>query len=165
MVGLKIEDCLNANCPFSGDRVEAGSLLLFEGHTFGFCNPGCRDKFAANPAAYPEVVANFRACAEPPGNWHKPFAEIEAGLEHGLFHIAWQNQKAQVELYEPRGKDLQAPHDRDEIYIIDRGSGTFSRAGTMVEFGPGDVIYVPKGQDHRFETFSEGFRTWVVFWG
>jgi YHS domain-containing protein len=42
---LKIEDCVNATCPWSGDPVSADSLTLYHGQVVGFCNPGCRDKF------------------------------------------------------------------------------------------------------------------------
>ena len=43
---LKIEDCLNKTCPWSGDPVSADSLMLWNGQVVGFCNPGCRDRFA-----------------------------------------------------------------------------------------------------------------------
>lgn len=164
MVELKLEDCLNAQCPFSDKPVQADSLTEFEGRVFGFCNPGCRDSFAADPAKFPEAVANFRACAEPVKNWFKPLGPIVEGLNTQPFVIAWKDSQVQIELYQPRGKDLQTPHNRDEAYIVERGSGTFSRAGELVEFGPGDVIFVPKGQAHRFETFSDDFRTWVILW-
>jgi len=43
---LRLEDCINQTCPWSGDPVQADSLTLFQGQVVGFCNPGCRDKFA-----------------------------------------------------------------------------------------------------------------------
>ena len=43
--GLRLEDCVNRVCPWSGEPVQADSLTLYEGKTVGFCNPGCRDKF------------------------------------------------------------------------------------------------------------------------
>jgi len=42
---LKLEDCANAICPWSGDPVSADALTVYQGQTVGFCNPGCRDKF------------------------------------------------------------------------------------------------------------------------
>jgi hypothetical protein len=42
---LRLEDCINSTCPWSGDPVQADSLTLFHGQVVGFCNPGCRDKF------------------------------------------------------------------------------------------------------------------------
>jgi hypothetical protein len=45
--GLKIEDAVNETCPWSGKPIAADSLTLYHGAVVGFCNPGCRDKFAA----------------------------------------------------------------------------------------------------------------------
>ena len=42
---LRIEDCINEACPWSGKPVAADSLLRYRGKVIGFCNPGCRDKF------------------------------------------------------------------------------------------------------------------------
>jgi len=44
---LKIEDCVNEVCPWSGKPVSPDSLIRYRGEVVGFCNPGCRDKFAA----------------------------------------------------------------------------------------------------------------------
>jgi hypothetical protein len=58
---LSLAACINPTCPFSGKPVLADSLTAFEGRVVGFCNPGCRDKFAADPARFPDAVAFFRA--------------------------------------------------------------------------------------------------------
>jgi len=42
---LRLEDCVNQRCPWSGDPVGADSLTLYRDRVVGFCNPGCRDKF------------------------------------------------------------------------------------------------------------------------
>lgn len=70
-----------------------------------------------------------------------------------------------VELYAPVGTDKQQPHERDELYIIASGHGTFSRGKELVTFEAGDLLYVPAYVPHRFETFSEDFKTWVIFYG
>ncbi|MBG06581.1 MAG: glutathione S-transferase [Rhodospirillaceae bacterium] len=44
---LKLEDCTNETCPWSGDPVAEDSLTVYNGRVVGFCNPGCRDKFEA----------------------------------------------------------------------------------------------------------------------
>ncbi len=71
-----------------------------------------------------------------------------------------------VELYAPRGVDPQTPHVRDEIYVVASGTGIF-RAGTYedVKFGPGDVLFVAAGVEHRFKDFSDDFAAWVFFYG
>ena len=42
---LKLDDCVNQTCPWSGKPVSADSLTRYKGKTVGFCNTGCRDKF------------------------------------------------------------------------------------------------------------------------
>ncbi|MDJ0919728.1 MAG: glutathione S-transferase [Henriciella sp.] len=44
-MALKLEDCINTLCPWSGDPVSEESLTLYKGKVVGFCNVGCRDKF------------------------------------------------------------------------------------------------------------------------
>jgi YHS domain-containing protein len=52
MADLKIEDCVNHVCPWSGKPVSADSLTLYRGKVVGFCNTGCRDKFEAATHAF-----------------------------------------------------------------------------------------------------------------
>ena len=93
-------------------------------------------------------------------------------LAHGTMELRW---------FSPKDHDPQTPHDRDELYMIVSGTGTFMRAQDShplgddlslpllgedrVPFGPGDVIFVPAGTEHRFEEFSDDFACWIVFYG
>ncbi len=70
-----------------------------------------------------------------------------------------------VELYKPEGVDLQKPHSRDEVYVVISGSGMFLNGKETVAFGPGDFLFVPAGQEHRFLDFTDDFVTWVLFYG
>ncbi|MGB9119509.1 MAG: cupin domain-containing protein [Candidatus Angelobacter sp.] len=70
-----------------------------------------------------------------------------------------------VEIYAPKGADLQQPHTRDELYIVVAGRGWFSVEGQRFQFGPGDALFAAAGEDHRFEDFTEDLLTWVVFYG
>ena len=56
MTDLRIEDAINETCPWSGKPVSPDSLTLYNGQVVGFCNPGCRDKFA-------KAVQHFEASA------------------------------------------------------------------------------------------------------
>ncbi|HYQ82636.1 MAG TPA: cupin domain-containing protein, partial [Rubrobacter sp.] len=56
----------------------------------------------------------------------------------------------EVEIYAPRGTDPQTPHTRDELYVVVGGSGTFVNGPERHPFGPGDVLFVPAGVEHRF---------------
>jgi mannose-6-phosphate isomerase-like protein (cupin superfamily) len=155
---------INRNCPFSGMPVEADSLTEFEGHVVGFCNPGCRDKFAADPSSHPEAVGYFNALmSEGQSPWHIPMKTTEDGLKTKNYVSPFSVPGLSVGLYAPKGKDNQTPHQLDEIYIVEKGKGEFTRDGDTVEFGPGSILFVPKKMEHRFTKFSEDFRSWVVF--
>lgn len=45
MAELKLSDCVNETCPWSGGAVSADALTVYRGQVVGFCKTGCRDKF------------------------------------------------------------------------------------------------------------------------
>ena len=71
----------------------------------------------------------------------------------------------EVELYSPRGRDPQQPHERDEIYLVARGSGVFFDGESRHSVEAGSFLFVAAGQPHRFEEFSPDFAVWVFFYG
>jgi mannose-6-phosphate isomerase-like protein (cupin superfamily) len=77
-------------------------------------------------------------------------------LEHGTLDI---------EIYAPRGHDPQKPHTRDEVYFVVQGRGEFRNGGKLERFCPGDVLFVPALEDHRFESFTQDLVVWVMFYG
>ena len=81
------------------------------------------------------------------------------------FSLRHERGSLVLELYAPRGVDPQQPHSQDELYFVVRGSGTFVRAGEVVRFGPGDALFAAAGVPHHFESFTDDFETWVVFYG
>jgi mannose-6-phosphate isomerase-like protein (cupin superfamily) len=85
--------------------------------------------------------------------------------EEERFKTLFAHGSLEVEIYAPRGVDPQEPHERDEIYVIISGTGSFLKDGDRRPFEPGEVIFVPAGMDHRFEDFSDDFATWVFFYG
>lgn len=70
-----------------------------------------------------------------------------------------------VELFAPHEVDTQQPHEQDEIYIVAAGTGVFRRGAERVPFEPGDFLFVAAGVSHAFETFTDDFKTWVIFFG
>lgn len=77
----------------------------------------------------------------------------------------WKRGDVELEYYAPVGVDAQQPHDRDEIYIVVSGTGTFVRDDACVDFAPGDFLFAGAYVPHRFENFSDDFATWVIFFG
>ena len=53
---LRLEDCVNEVCPWSGKPVSADSLARYRGTVVGFCNTGCRDKFEAASRAFDSAI-------------------------------------------------------------------------------------------------------------
>lgn len=86
----------------------------------------------------------------PPGNLAVPV------FGHGTLEVEW---------YAPLGADRQTPHDRDEVYVVARGSADFfdGDRNRRVEFGA--FIFVAAGREHRFVEFSADFAVWVIFYG
>lgn len=81
------------------------------------------------------------------------------------FATLYRRGKMYVEIYAPEKVDLQQPHEQDELYVVISGSGTFFNDGERHPFQAGDLLFVPAGVEHRFEDFSDDFKTWVIFYG
>jgi len=77
-------------------------------------------------------------------------------LKHGTMSLG---------CYKPDGLDPQQPHDQDEIYVVQSGSGYFVCGEERQPFEAGEALFVPAGMLHRFEDFSSDFAAWVVFYG
>ena len=54
---LQTSQAINTHCPWSGDPISEDSLTLYKGMVVGFCNPGCRDRFA-------KAVSHFESSME-----------------------------------------------------------------------------------------------------
>ena|SRR5688572_16524937 len=71
----------------------------------------------------------------------------------------------EVEMYIPKERDPQTPHDRDEVYVVAGGRGTFFDGRERHPVQAGSFLFVAAGQPHRFEDFSADFAVWVFFYG
>lgn len=106
----------------------------------------------------------------PPAAWR---ARLEDALERIAarggkpkpFEVVLTHGSARIGVYAPRGADPQQPHDQDEVYVVARGTGVFLNGAERRPFGPGDMLFVPAGVTHRFESFSDDLAVWVVFYG
>lgn len=57
---MSINHCLNRYCPNSGKPVTVDGLTMYLGAVVGFCNPHCRDEFAADPEKPSKARDYFR---------------------------------------------------------------------------------------------------------
>jgi len=61
-------------------------------------------------------------------------------------------------------KDLQAPHDEDEVYVVTRGRAKLRIDDRTVSVGPGSILYVHATAEHSFFEIEEEL-TLLVFFG
>jgi mannose-6-phosphate isomerase-like protein (cupin superfamily) len=83
----------------------------------------------------------------------KSYAEFlrRPGISMGVYHL-------------PAGeKDLQHPHAVDEVYVVLAGRGALEIEGERIDVGPGRVVSVDIGADHRFVDVTEDLSVLVVF--
>lgn len=83
----------------------------------------------------------------------EPFCDV---MRHGTMS---------VEVFAPRNRDTQSPHDQDELYFVVSGQAQFTYNDNEIAAKTGDVLFVPAHAKHRFHDMSDNFVTWVVFWG
>jgi mannose-6-phosphate isomerase-like protein (cupin superfamily) len=61
------------------------------------------------------------------------------------------------------GLDDQTPHTEDEIYVVTAGRATIVTPAASADVGPGSVIFVQAGEEHRFTDVTEDLALLVVF--
>ena len=59
--------------------------------------------------------------------------------------------------------DTQQPHTEDEVYYVVEGRATITVAGERRAVGPGSVVFVATGVEHRFTDIEEDLQV-LVFW-
>ena len=60
-------------------------------------------------------------------------------------------------------KDLQGPHDEDEVYYGIRGRGRLRVEGEVRPVGPGSILYVRATSEHSFFEIEEDITLLVFF--
>jgi mannose-6-phosphate isomerase-like protein (cupin superfamily) len=85
--------------------------------------------------------------------------------EDRTYNTLFTHGSAEALVYAPRGSDNQEIHDKDEFYVVIKGGGKFFNGGKTQSFGPGDIIFVAAGVEHRFVDFSNDLAVWVLLYG
>ena len=91
--------------------------------------------------------------------------QLVSESEDGAYGVLLEHGSLELGFYKPDVTDPQQPHDQDEIYIIQSGSGWFVCGDERNPFAPGEALFVAAGVVHRFEEFSDDFAAWVIFYG
>ena len=89
---------------------------------------------------------------------------VEAS-EDGRYGVMLEHGTLEIGFYKPVSVDPQQPHEQDEVYVVQSGSGTFVVGDHEHAFEAGEALFVPAGVEHRFRDFSDDFSAWVVFYG
>jgi mannose-6-phosphate isomerase-like protein (cupin superfamily) len=61
------------------------------------------------------------------------------------------------------GVDDQSPHTEDEIYVVTSGRARIETDDGSADLGPGDVVFVPAGEGHKFVDIAEDLALLVLF--
>jgi mannose-6-phosphate isomerase-like protein (cupin superfamily) len=61
------------------------------------------------------------------------------------------------------GVDRQSPHAEDEVYVVLTGRSRFTGGEVTIDVAPGDTIFVPAREPHRFHDIAEQLELIVVF--
>ena len=59
--------------------------------------------------------------------------------------------------------DAQTPHNEEEIYYVVSGCGGFIAGDRDVAVSPGDILFVPPREPHRFHDIEEDLELLVFF--
>ncbi len=81
---------------------------------------------------------------------YKEFLRVPA-VSCGLYHL------------EVGSRDMQTPHDEDEMYIVLEGRAQLQIADEVHEVRPGSIVYVHASETHSFFEIVEDMTLLVVF--
>ncbi len=93
-----------------------------------------------------EALARRRATGEP---WLELLRV--ADLSAGLYVLA------------AGAVDRQRPHTEDEVYVVLAGRSRFTSGDETRDVGPGDTLFVPAHEAHRFHDITDELHLVVVF--
>jgi mannose-6-phosphate isomerase-like protein (cupin superfamily) len=74
-----------------------------------------------------------------------------------------ETMSAGLYVLEAGGSDPQSPHAQDEVYYVVAGHARFTSGGGDRAVAPGDVLFVPAHEEHRFHSIEERLSLLVVF--
>lgn len=90
---------------------------------------------------------------------------LVAESDEGRYGVLLRSGTLELGFYKPDGSDPQEAHDQNEVYVIQSGSRYFIHGHERRPFEAGEALFVPAGDAHRFEEFSDDFAAWVIFYG
>jgi mannose-6-phosphate isomerase-like protein (cupin superfamily) len=91
--------------------------------------------------------------------------EASRSAAGALYHEFLRRDSMSAGLYvlRTREDDPQTPHGQDELYYVISGRGRFRVGGHDRPVGPGTILFVEAGVEHRFHTITQDISVLVVF--
>lgn len=93
------------------------------------------------------------------GAWTRPTATVSDWVEH----LRTPDLSVGTYCIPAGGPDTQSPHTEDEIYVVTAGRAKIVTPSGAADVQPGSVIFVPAGEEHRFDEVTEDLALLVVF--
>ena len=90
------------------------------------------------------------AALRPPENAYVEFLR-KADLSMGVYRLS------------AGAEDKQKPHSEDEVYFVTSGRAHFRAGDRELAVKPGDILFVPAGEPHRFFDIREDLEVLVFF--
>lgn len=81
---------------------------------------------------------------------YREFLQVES-MHCGLYHL------------KAGSKDMQNPHDEDEMYFVLEGRAKLSVDGSTQDVAPGTLLYVKASAEHTFFEIEEDMTLLVIF--
>ncbi|HEU4426414.1 MAG TPA: cupin domain-containing protein [Pilimelia sp.] len=94
------------------------------------------------------------------GAWQSPLPGNEASYAE---HLRTPDLSLGTYRIVAGGVDGQRPHTEDEVYVVVSGRARIVTPTGNADVGPGSVIFVPAGEEHRFVDITEDLTLIVVF--
>jgi mannose-6-phosphate isomerase-like protein (cupin superfamily) len=98
-------------------------------------------------------------------SWHQP--ELFAATEDGRYRrmvIEEQNLRSGTLSFPPGSGGGTHAHPRsDELFFIVGGAGTVVVEGEAVQVGPGDLVYIAPGEQHKILVDGSSAEPLVLF--
>lgn len=93
------------------------------------------------------------------GEWRPPAGRVTDWVEH----LRVPDLSVGTYCIPAGGVDGQKPHTEDEVYVVTAGRARLVTPDGTAAVGPGTVIFVPAGEEHRFDEVTEDLALLVVF--
>lgn len=94
------------------------------------------------------------------GSWTRPSA---GAPKDWVEHLRVPDLSVGTYCIPAGGVDDQSPHTEDEIYVVTAGRARIVTPSSSAAVGPGSVVFVPAGEEHRFVDVTEDLALLVVF--